>query len=187
MNKIKHSKIISATILSFIITLTGYLKSSAQPDNLNNSSSHNVDSKLVGTWMWTESADGAYYNDNGTYQGPAYGLAIEYKINADGSGTCFNHFTSTIGAGTSFTVDISSKGFFESDNQQHLGYFPISGTYKTSKGTNRSLAGDELWDNSTNTGKNFLYQKLEFKTINGRQCFEVTSSDNITDRYWKVE
>ena len=187
MKKIKHNKLTLVIALIFSIAISGCSKSSSQPGSTNNTGTHVVDSKLVGTWMWTESADGAYYDDNGTYEGPAYGLALEYKIGADGNGTCFNHFTSTIGAGTEFTVDISSKGFFESDNAQHFGYFPLSGTYKTSEGTNRALSGTELWDIKTGTGKSFLYQKLEFKTINGKQCFEVTSSNGITDRYWKIE
>ena len=32
-----------------------------------------------------------------------------------------------------------------------------------------------------------LYQKLEFKTIDGRKCFQVTSCDNIVNTYWKIE
>jgi hypothetical protein len=120
------------------------------------------------------------------YQGPSYGLALEYKINADGSGTCFNHLYSTIGAGTGLEVNISSVGFFESDNDAHFGYFPLSGRYVSSSGTNRPLNSDELWNSQTNTGKCYLYQKLVFKTIGGRECFQVTSSDNITDTYYKI-
>lgn len=187
---------LKTTVLSILClalisaTATSCSKSSSKPSNNNGGNpgtTHIVDSKLVGTWMWSEAADGAYYDDNGVYNGPAYGLALEYKISADGSGTAFNHLFSSIGAGTEFEVNIASTGFFESDDQQHLGYFPISGTYKTSEGTNRDLSGDELWNTQTNTGKSFLYQKLEFKTINGRECFEVTSSDNVVDTYWKVE
>lgn len=186
MKQNRLALMLSAVIIS--MATFSCSKSSSQPGGSNGGTeTHIVDSRLVGTWMWSEAGDGAYYDDNGTYEGPAYGLALEYKIGADGNGTCFNHLYSSIGAGTEFTVDISSTGFFESDNQQHFGYFPLNGTYKSSEGTNRALSGAELWNTQTNTGKSFLYQKLEFKTIGGKQCFQVTSSDNVTDTYWKVE
>ncbi len=151
---------------------------------------HVVDSKLVGTWMWTSSGDAGWYDDNGVYTGPSYGLAEEYKINADGSGTSLSHFVSTLGAGTSMEVNISSAGFFESDNQAHFGYFPLNGTYESTGalgGEDRDLNSTEVYDPKTGQGKFYLYQELVYGEVNGRQYFEVTSSDGITDRFYKVE
>lgn len=148
---------------------------------------HIIDPKLVGKWMWTKGSDAAYYSDNGVYKGSAYGFALQFTINADGSGTCFNHIHSTLGAGSSFEVNISSKGFFESDDQGHLGYFPLGGTYKSSRGEARALRPDELWDTKTNTGKNLLYQKVVVTKQGGRDCFQTTSSDGIVDSFFKIQ
>jgi hypothetical protein len=163
VKKIRIEKLtfVILSILALSITATSCKKDvNANPGSENGGSTgiHKVDSKLVGKWMWTEGSDGAYYDDNGVYNGSAYGLASQYTIKADGSGTCFNHIYSTIGAGTDLEVNISYKGFFESDDQGHLGFFPTSGTYKSSSGENRSLRADELWNTQTNTGRNFLYK-----------------------------
>jgi hypothetical protein len=147
---------------------------------------HNIDPKLIGKWMWTQGSSGSYYDDNGVFNGPAYGLATQYNIGADGYGTCFNHAYSTLGAGTSLEVNISSNGFFESDDQGHLGFFPTSGTYKSTSGENRSLRADELWNTQTNSGKCSLYQKLVVTTQGGRECFQVTASNGVVDTYFKV-
>jgi len=147
---------------------------------------HNINPKLVGKWMWTQGSAASYYDDNGVYNGPAYGLATQYTIGADGYGTCFNHAYSTLGAGTTLEVNISSTGFFESDDEGHLGFFPTSGTYKSTSGENRKLRADELWDTQTNTGKCSLYQKVVVTTQGGRECFQVTSSSGIVDTYFKV-
>jgi hypothetical protein len=151
---------------------------------------HYVDPKLVGTWMWTSAGDQMWYDNNGTYTGPSYGLALEYKINADGTGTSLSHFTSTLGSGTGMEVNIASTGFYESDDQAHFGYFPLSGSYESvgaSGGEDRDLNSTEVYDPATGTGKYYVYQKLVFGEVNGRKYLEVTSSENITDRYWKVE
>lgn len=154
--------------------------------NNGNTGIHKVDPRLVGKWMWTKASDGAYYDNNGVYNGSAYGLATQYMINADGSGTCFNHMYSTIGIGTGLEVNISYKGFFESDDKGHLGFFPTSGTYKSSGGENRPLRADEVWNTQTNTGFKFLYQKLTFTMQGQRECFQVTSSDGTLDTFFKV-
>lgn len=154
--------------------------------NTNNSGVHHVDPKMVGTWIWTDSGDAASYDDNGTYHGSLYGMATEYKIGADGYGTAYSHIYSTIGSGTSLVVDITSQGFFETDDQGHLGYFPTSGKYESSSGTYRDLYTSELWDANANTGKSFVYQKLVVTSQGGRACFQVTSSNDITDTYFKV-
>ena len=41
-------------------------------------------------------------------------------------------------------VDISSTGFFETDAQGHMGYFPTSGTYDSSNSGSRALYTSEL-------------------------------------------
>lgn len=177
----KHNLFIVCTLVIMAAT-AGCSKSKSKPGtDTGDIGTHYINPQLVGTWLWTEGSDGAYYNDDGVYQGAAYGLATRYKINADGSGTCFN---STLGG--SFEVNISSRGFFESDDQGHLGYFPLSGTYKTSEGTNRSLRPDELYDLKTGQGKVTLYQKVVVTEQGGRTCFQVTSGDDITDTFFKT-
>lgn len=148
---------------------------------------HNVDPRLVGKWMWTKGSAGAYYDNNGVYKGSAYGFALQYSINADGSGTCFNHIHSTLGADTGLEVNISYKGFFESDNQGHLGFFPTGGTYQSSSGTNRPLRPDELWDTKANKGKCFLSQKLVITKQGERDCFQVTANDGTVDTFFKMK
>jgi hypothetical protein len=67
-----------------------------------------------------------------------------------------------------------------------MGFFPTSGTYKSSSGENRALRADELWNTQTNSGRNFLYQKLVITTQAGRECFQVTSSNGVVDTYFKI-
>ena len=143
MKKLTFQKFafVIAGFLVLAISVTSCKKDSVKPSK-DDTGIHKIDPKLVGQWMWTQGSDGAYYDDNGVYNGPAYGLASKYTINADGSGTCFNHMYSTIGAGTGLEVNISYVGFFESDDQGHLGFFPTSGTYKSSSGENRPLRAD---------------------------------------------
>jgi hypothetical protein len=174
-------------VLLVSITAISCKKTSNSNSGNDNGGTHNIDPKLVGKWMWTEGSAGSYYDDNGVYNGPAYGLAQQYVIHADGSGTCFNHLYSTLGAGTGLEVTISYKGFFESDDQGHMGFFPTSGTYKSSSGENRPLRADELWDTKNNTGVNFLYQKLVITTQGGRECFQVTASNGTVDTFFKLQ
>ena len=176
-------------IITSLLVITTSLISCKKDNNdkpTTDTGIHKIDPKLTGSWMWTQGSSGAYYDNNGVYQGPAYGLAAKYTINADGSGTCFNHLYSTIGAGTGLEVNISYVGFFESDDQGHMGFFPTSGTYKSSSGENRALRADELWNTQTNSGRNFLYQKLVITTQAGRECFQVTSSSGVVDTYFKI-
>ena len=147
---------------------------------------HPVDPRLVGKWMWTKGSYGAYYDDNGVYKGSAYGFAWQYTINTDGSGTAYSHVYSTIGTGTGLEVNIYYKGFYESDDQGRLGFFPTSGTYKSSSGENRSLRADELWNTKTNSGRNFVNQKLVFTSQGGKSCFQVTSASGVTDTFFKM-
>jgi hypothetical protein len=147
---------------------------------------HKIDPRLAGKWMWTRASNGAYFSENGVYKGSAYGFAIQYNVAADGSGTCFKHVQSTLGIGTSLTVDISYQGFFEMDEQGHMGFFPTGGTYTSSSSGKRALRADELWNTNTNKGVNFLYQKMQFTTQGGRQCYQVTASDGTVDTFFKM-
>jgi hypothetical protein len=147
---------------------------------------HKIDSRLVGKWMWTQASSGAYFSESGVYKGSAYGFAIQYSVNADGSGTCFKHVQSTLGIGSSLTVDISYTGFFEMDDQGHMGFFPTGGTYTSSSSGKRALRADELWNTQTNKGVNYLYQKLQFTAQGGRFCYQVTSSDGKVDTFFKL-
>ena len=192
MKTLNFKKFAIATlyVLALSIAAIGCKKSSIN-DNANSPDptdpgNHVIDSRFVGTWMWTKGSDGAYYDGNGTYIGSAYGFAMQYTIHADGTGTAFNHVFSTIGVGTGVEVNISSKGFFESDNDGHMGYFPLSGTYKSTS-QNRVLAGDELWNVSSGTGRSYVYQKVVFTTQGGRECFQVTSTSGVTDTFFKIK
>lgn len=169
----------------------GKVDSSGNGNNGNsgngNTGTHPVNPQLIGTWLWTQASDAAYFDNNGVYNGAASGLARQYTINADGTGSCFDHLYSTIGAGTGLTVDISSTGFFETDDQGHLGYFPLKGTYRSSSGDYHNLGVGEVYDPSTRSGRVVLYQKLVVTTQGDRVCFQVTSSDEITDTFFKIK
>ena len=174
-------------ILTLLLLTVGILSGTAAncQQKIISTNVHHIDARLVGKWMWTKASDGAYYKDNGVYSGSAYGFAIQYTINADGSGTCFNHVSSSLGVGNLLEVNIYYNGFFESDDQGHMGFFPTSGTYKSSSGTNRPLRADELWNTTTNTGRNFLSKQLQFTTQGNRSCFKTTSDDGKTDTFFK--
>ncbi len=188
MKKVNFKKGLSAIcILLAAIVFTSCAKEGTDKNDNDNSGKHYVDAKFVGKWFWTKGSDAAYYDDNGVYSGAAYGMATQFNIQADGYGTCFNHIYSTLGAGTALEVNISYKGFFESDDQGHLGFFPTSGTYKSTSGENRPLRQDELWNTKTNTGASMIYQKIVFTTQGGRQCFQTTASDGTVDSYFKVQ
>ena len=170
-----------------VAVLTSCKKASGKSDTDTNTEVHFVDTKLVGKWQWTSAGDASWYDNNGVYTGPSYGMAQPYLIKSDGSGSAFSHIYSSLGPGSYLEVNISSTGFFESDDKGHLGYFPLKGHYKSSSGEDRALNSSEVYNTKDGTGKIDLFQKLEFKTINGRPCFEVTSSQNITDRYYKID
>lgn len=187
INKINTRKLafLLAGIFILSVSATSCTKDNVVDPGDPGSGVHNVDPRLVGKWMWTKGSDGGYWDDNGVYKGSAYGFAWQYTVNADGSGTAFSHIYSTIGIGTGLEVNISYKGFYETDDQGHLGFFPTSGTYTSSSGENRPLRADELWNAKTNKGKSFLSQKLVFTTQGNRTCFQVTSSDGVTDTFFK--
>lgn len=183
---IKFSRLTLLTTLLFIFaSCSKNVKGSPTENNTGNDETHIVDSKLVGTWLWAQSSDGGSYNSDGTWMGSQYGLARQFTINADGTGTCFEHLYSSLDGNTGLEVNISSKGFFESDGQGHLGYFPLSGTYKSSSGDNRNLSGDEIYDTQTRKGRVILLQKLIFTLTGSKASFQVTSDDNVTDTYIK--
>ncbi|MBE7171027.1 MAG: hypothetical protein INR73_10575 [Williamsia sp.] len=174
-----------AVLLVFSISATSCSKDSTATSTDPVQGVHKVDPRIVGKWMWTKGSDGAYYDNNGVYKGSAYGFAWLYTINADGSGTAYSHVYSTIGIGTGLEVNISYKGFYETDDQGHLGFFPTSGTYQSTSGENRALRADELWNTKTNTGRSFVNQQLVFTTQGNRTCFQVTSSNGVTDTFFK--
>jgi|GEM_PF-1564274 len=182
-------KTLALAVLSSLMFTTyaaGPKKAKAKPvSNEGDSTSHIVDTKFVGKWLWTKGSNSAYYNSNGVYNGAAYGMAVQLKIDANGYGTCFKHIFSNLGVGSYLEVNISYNGFFESDAQGHLGFFPTSGTYKSTGGENRALRPDELWDAKASTGA-MLYQKVNFTTQGSRECFQVTASNGVVDTYFRV-
>jgi len=176
-----------AGCLALAVLTTSCKKDKTDPGSEVDSGTHHVDAQFVGKWRWTEGSDEIYYDDNGVYHGQAYGLATQFNIGADGYGTCFNHVFSTIGEGTYLEVNISYKGFFESDDEGHLGFFPTSGTYKSTSGENRALRADELWNVKKGSGVSFLYQHVTFTKQGGQDCFKTTASDGTVDTYFKVQ
>ncbi|WP_186292533.1 hypothetical protein [Mucilaginibacter corticis] len=167
---------------------TGNTGSTGSTGNQGNSGGgkHVVDAKLVGTWLWTQGSDAAYYDANGTYVGDAYGFATQFTIKADGTGSCYMHLYSSLGPGSTIVVDISSTGFFETDSQGHLGYFPTAGTYESSNSGSRNLYPSELYDEANKSGKVFLYQDVKVTSQGGRNCYTTTASDGTVDTYFKV-
>lgn len=181
---VKRTVVSLVAVIVVSLSVSGCKKDSKPSNDTGDTGVHHIDSRYAGKWMWTKGSDQVYYDDNGVYHGSAYGFAIEYVINADGTGTSFSHVYSSLSVGTGLEVNISSKGFFESDENGHLGFFPTSGTYKSSSGTNRALRPDELWDTKTNTGRNYVYQ-VTFTTQGGKECFQVTSSDGKVDTFFR--
>ena len=163
-------------------------KDATAPDNDNGTTTgtHSIDPRLVGKWLWTEGSDAGYYDDNGVYSGSGYGFAMQFNVDANGNGTCFSYVRSSIGGGTGLEVDIWYKGFFEMDNQGHMGFYPTSGTYKSTSGTNRALRPDELWNVSKGSGRSITFDQVTFTTQGGRECFQVTGSDQKVDAFFKV-
>ena len=187
INKITQKLgVLLAGILIISVSATSCTKDNVVDPGNPDTGVHNVDQRLVGKWMWTKGSDGSYWDNNGVYKGSAYGFAWQYVINADGSGTAFSHVYSTLGIGTGLEVNIYYKGFYESDDQGHIGFFPTSGTYKSSSGTDRALRADELWNTKTKSGRNFINQQLVFTTLGGKTCFQVTSTSGVTDTFFKM-
>ncbi len=147
---------------------------------------HKVDPKLVGKWMWTNGSDAAYYDNNGVYKGSAYGFALQFTINADGTGTCFDHIFSTLGGGTGLEVNISYNGYYESDSQGNMDFYSTGGTYKSTSGTNRALRSDEVWNPQTGKGAHFDLHHLVLTTQGQRVCFQVTDSDGSVSTFYKM-
>jgi hypothetical protein len=189
MKNVHLKKLFLAIIgcLTLAVFTTSCKKDGSNPNNEVDKGIHHINPQFVGKWLWTEGSDEIHYDDNGVYQGAAYGLATQFNISADGNGTCFNHVYSTIGEGTYLEVNISYKGFFESDDEGHLGFFPTSGTYKSTSGENRALRSDELWNTQKGTGVSFLYQKVNFTSQGGRSSFQTTASNGTVDTYFKVQ
>lgn len=154
-------------------------------NDTTNTGPHHVATEFVGKWMWTSGSSGAYYDDNGVYQGAAYGFATQYVIKANGSGTRFDHIFSSLGGNTGLEVNISYNGFFESDEEGRLGFFPTSGHYKSTSGTDRKLRADELWNSATKSGRSFIEENVVFTTQGGRACFQVGPSGQA-ETFFKV-
>ena len=101
MKKVNLKKLLFVIIGCLALTVfASSCDKKTKPNNGVDNGPHHVDAQFVGKWLWTKGSDGAYYDDNGVYQGAAYGMAIQFKIDADGYGTCFNHVFSTIGKGS---------------------------------------------------------------------------------------
>jgi hypothetical protein len=143
-----------AGCLLFSISVMSCSKDSTKPGSNNggNYGTHHISPQLSGKWMWTSTSDVGYYDNSGVYQGQAYGFATQVQTDANGNGTLFNHIFSDMGYGSKLVVDIYYNGYYEMDDQGNLNFYPMSGTYKSSSGTNRALRPDELYNPSTGDG-----------------------------------
>lgn len=191
--KMKHlnlNKLFFAIVGCLVLSIAtmSCSKDGAKPDNTGgNYGTHYIDPQLAGECMWTSSSDGGYYDDNGVYQGSAYGFATKVAVDANGNGTLFNHVFSDLGYGSKLVVDIYYNGYYEMDDEGNLNFYPMSGTYKSSSGTNRALRPDELYNPSTGGGRIISYPSVNFTTQNGRECFTITYSESQeTDYFYKL-
>ena len=176
--------ILSIVIISF--AGTGCSKSSDNPGNsipgIHDYGTHTIDARMKGEWMWTSGSDIGYYDENGTWEGSGYGFAYRMNIDAKGNGTLYSHiFANATGY---FGVDIYYTGYYETDNAGNLTFYSMGGQYVTSDGTDRALAGDEIYNASTGKGRTVSFPAIQFKTINNKECFTTTSS-GVEDIFWK--
>jgi hypothetical protein len=190
MKHLNLSKILFliAGCLALSISAMSCSKDSTKPGNNGGDyGTHHIDPQLAGDWMWTSGSDIGYYDDNGVFQGSGYGFATKVAVDAKGNGTLFNHVFSDLGYGSKLVVDIYYNGYYEMDDQGNLNFYPMSGTYKSSSGTNRALRPDELYNPSTGGGRIISYPAVNFTTANRRECFTITySASQETDYFYKL-
>lgn len=143
---------------------------------------HNIDPQLQGQWMWTSGSDIGNYDENGTWQGSGYGFAWRLAVDGKGNGTLFSHIF--VDGGSYFGVDIYYNGYYEMDADNNLTFYPMEGRYTNSKGTNRPLNADEVYNTSTHAGRTIPFPQVQFKTQAGREAF-TTTTDNDEEVFFK--
>ncbi len=147
---------------------------------------HTIDPQMAGNWMWTDGSDAGYWDDNGVYQGDGYGFAIKVSADAKGNGSWYQHIYSDLGGGGSyFEVDINYYGYFETDNQSNVTFYPMSGRYRTNTGTDRALKSDELYHPSDGSGRTLSLPAINFTEQGGRTCF-ISTSGSEQDVFFKL-
>ena len=122
------------------------------------------DPRLVGEWKRVSTSDINWQTDYGVNGGPQNGSYIDYKINADGSGTCVK-YVATTEAGSTYTVFHRSSGFFLADKNggpdgyYQLTYCPTSGIVELTKngvGNKTALTGNQLYrENDPKSARDF--------------------------------
>lgn len=122
------------------------------------------DPRLVGEWKRVSVSDINWQTDYGVNGGPQNGSYIDYKINADGSGTCVK-YVATTEAGSTYTLFHRSSGFFKADkNGGPEGYYqftycPTGGIVELTKNgvsTKTKLAGSQLYqENDPRSARDF--------------------------------
>ncbi len=122
------------------------------------------DPRLVGEWKRVSVSDINWQTDYGVNAGPQNGSYIDYKINADGSGTCVK-YVATTEAGSTYTVFHRSSGFFLANKDggpegyYQLTYCPTSGIVELTKNgvsTKTKLTGSQLYqENDPHSTRDF--------------------------------
>ncbi len=111
------------------------------------------DPRIVGEWKNVSVSDFTWQNDFGVNGGPQNGSYLDYKISADGSGTCVKYVT-TSEPGNTYSVFQRTSGFFKAkpnggpEGYYEFTYCPTSGIIELSKNgvtTKRKLTSNELY------------------------------------------
>jgi hypothetical protein len=170
MKKKNLSKCVVAICLSAFIVVSFSCKKTESPDNTDDSPSaknpHQMqDTRIVGEWKNVSVSDFTWQNDFGVNGGPQNGSYLDYKINADGSGTCVKYVT-TSEPGNTYAVFQRTAGFFKAkpnggpEGYYEFTYCPTSGILELSKNgvtTKRKLTGNELYrENDPHSARDYF-------------------------------
>ncbi len=123
------------------------------------------DSRIVGEWKNVSVSDFNWETDYGVNAGPQNGSYIDYKINADGSGTCVK-YVATTEQGSTYTIFQRSSGFFKanknggSEGYYEFTYCPTSGIVEITKNgatTKTNMTGNQLYqENDPHSARDFF-------------------------------
>lgn len=173
MKKVNFLKTtVTLLLMAIVLTSAGCQKSGTEsnppggddgPPSAQNPHQMN-DPRLVGEWKRVSVSDINWQTDYGVNGGPQNGSYIDYKINADGSGSCVKYIATTE-AGSTYTLFHRSSGFFKADKNggpegyYQLTYCPTSGIVEMTKNgvsTKTKLTGSQLYrENDPHSARDF--------------------------------
>jgi hypothetical protein len=123
------------------------------------------DPRIVGEWKDVSVSDFTWQLDFDVNGGPQNGSYLDYKINADGSGTCIK-YVATSEQGITYSVFHRSSGFFKAkpnggpEGNYEFTYCPTSGIVEFTKNgvtTKNKLAGSQLYqENDPHSARDFF-------------------------------